>query len=404
MALPVLKSEHRELLKSAMSRLDSSFYYYDLDGLESHLSFMRDNKDPDLKLWYACKANPLSSILKLLRNLEFGLDVASKGELDQVLSAGILPSDILSTGPSKSRRYLKQLIMADVDVIVLESINQAYWLNSIAENLHKRPKVLLRVQLEWEEGTSVLGGNEITPFGIEPDEWLKLEKNKVSSLDIAGFHVFQWGNILEVPRLETIWKKIAEECKSLSKKLDVDLRILDLGGGLGIPYTENESSVSWEEVNGVLTNLKKDYELENIWMELGRFAVGEYGMYFTQVIDRKSVRGREILVTDGGINHIARPALTGQPFPCELFRKSKADTSKFYVHGPLCTGLDKLGDFDLPEDVGPGDWLCFKQAGAYGFTESMPYFLCHNLPAEVVIYKGHMMAPRPIRQSAEWLL
>lgn len=404
MSLPALKPDHRELLKKAMSRLDSSFYYYDLDGLEQHLSQMRNEKDPDLKLWYACKANPLSSILKLLRNLDFGLDVASKGELDQVLSAGIVPDNILSTGPSKSRRYLKQLLMADVDVIVLESINQAYWLNSLAENLHKRPKVLLRVQLEWQEGTSVLGGNEITPFGIEPDEWLKLEKSKISSLDIAGFHVFQWGNILEVDRLKKIWWKIAEECQELSKKLNVPLDILDLGGGLGIPYTEEENCVSWKEVNTVLTEVKESFSLKNIWMELGRYAVGEYGMYFTQVIDRKSVRGRELLVTDGGINHIARPALTGQAFPCELFRKSKAGLSKYYVHGPLCTGLDKLGDFDLPDDIGPGDWLCFKQAGAYGFTESMPYFLCHNLPAEVVIYKGDMMAPRPIRQSAEWLL
>lgn len=404
MPLPPLKPDHRELLKKAMSRLDSSFYYYDLDGLEEHLTSLRDNKDPDLKLWYACKANPLSSILKLLRNLEFGLDVASKGELDQVLSSGMLPQNILSTGPSKSRRYLKQLLMADVNVIVLESINQAYWLNSIAENLHKRPKVLLRVQLEWQEGTSVLGGNEITPFGIEPAEWLKLEKSKISSLDIAGFHVFQWGNILEVDRLKTIWWQIAKECQDLSEKLNLPLDILDLGGGLGIPYTEEEESVCWKEVNKVLTEVKTTFNLKNIWMELGRYAVGECGMYFTQVIDRKSVRGRELLVTDGGINHIARPALTGQPFPCELFRKSKAKTSKFYVHGPLCTGLDKLGDFDLPDDIGPGDWLCFKQAGAYGFTESMPYFLCHNLPAEVVIYKGNMMAPRPIRQSAEWLL
>jgi diaminopimelate decarboxylase len=404
MSIPSLKPDHRQMLKSAMERLDSSFYYYDLDKLEEHLTSMRDNKDPDLKLWYACKANPLSAILKLLRNLDFGLDVASKGELDQVLSSGILPKNILSTGPSKSRRYLKQLLLADVDVIVLESINQAYWLNSIAENLQKNPKVLLRVQLEWEEGKSVLGGNDITPFGIEPDQWKKMEPDKVSSLDIVGFHVFQWGNILEVDRLKKIWWKIAEKCNELSKDLGVPLQILDLGGGLGIPYTEDEPSVSWKEINNVLTEVKEKFNLSKIWMELGRYAVGESGMYFTQVIDRKSVRGIELLVTDGGINHMARPALTGQPFPCELFRKSKAKTSRFYVHGPLCTGLDKLGDFDLPNDIGPGDWLCFKQAGAYGFTESMPYFLCHNLPAEVVIYKGNMMCPRPIRQSAEWLL
>ena len=162
--------------------------------------------------------------------------------------------------------------------------------------------------------------------------------------------------------------------------------------------------LDFNKVNELLREFKAEFKPQKIWMELGRYTVAGCGTYFTQVIDRKSVRGKEILVTDGGINHIARPALTGQPFPCSLFRQSSASESAFQVHGPLCTALDALGSFELPNDTAPGDWLAFSMAGAYGFTEAMPFFLCHNLPAEVTYYNGDLMTPRPVRSSADWLV
>ena len=162
--------------------------------------------------------------------------------------------------------------------------------------------------------------------------------------------------------------------------------------------------LEFNQVNQLLREFKTTFKPEKVWMELGRFTVASCGTYFTQVIDRKTVRGKEILVTDGGINHIARPALTGQAFPCSLFRDSKASESNFQVHGPLCTALDVLGSFELPSDTQPGDWLAFSMAGAYGFTEAMPFFLCHNLPAEVTYYNGDLMTPRPVRSSSDWLV
>ncbi|WP_417335121.1 PLP-dependent decarboxylase [Halobacteriovorax marinus] len=399
-----LKSEYKEQLKRVIKRLDSSFYFYDLDGLKDHLSYMRDTRDDSIKLWYACKANPMSAILKIFRNLDFGLDVASQGELEQVLSAGILPEDILSTGPSKSRKYLRSMIINEVNVVVLESLNQAYWLDEIARELGARPKVLLRVQLDWDEGKSVLGGDEITPFGLDEKEWLKLDKSKCQNLDFKGFHVFQWGNLLELSRLERIWRGTIVSLQDLSKKMDIDMEVIDLGGGLGIPYAANESPLDFKDVNSLLVKLRDEYKLQTIWMELGRYCTGPYGHYLSQVIDKKVVRGRDILVLDGGINHIARPALTDQAFPCEMFRESDAKTKEFTVHGPLCTALDKLGTFQLPEDIDEGDWLVFSQAGAYGFTEAMPFFLCHNLPAEVILYNGDLMTPRTIKSSSDWLI
>lgn len=401
-----IQENHRENLEKVIKRLDSSFFYYDLDGLKIHLNnlsqIMKD--DSDITLWYACKANPMSAILKVFRNCGFGIDVASKGEIEQVLRSGIRPQNMLSTGPSKSRKYLRELLEEDIEIVVCESLNQVYWLNDIAPSFNKRPKVLLRVQMEWEGGSSVLGGNEITPFGEDAQTWLSMERAKTENLDILGLHVFQWGNILDLPRLEKIWRKIASDSLILCEKLGINPHILDLGGGIGIPYSKEENPVDFNDIHNILNSIKADYGWNKIWMELGRYAVGPYGHYMTQVIDRKKVRGVDQLILDGGVNHIVRPAITGQPFPVELFRKSSATEMKFQIHGPLCTALDNLGTLSLPSDTGPGDWLCFHQCGAYGFTEGMPFFLCHNLPAEVIMYEGNLMIPRNPRKAEDWLV
>jgi len=398
------KEKHRSLIAQGIADYEAPFFFYDIDGLSAHLKMMREQTDPAIKLWYACKANPLSAILKSFLHHSYGIDVASQGELDHALRCGFQTKDILSTGPAKSRKYLKSLVEHEVDMIIIESVNQAIWLNEWAQKLGKKPQALLRVQLIWQEGKSVLGGDEITPFGIDEFGWRGLTAADFPHIDIQGFHVFQWGNILTVGQLRKIWFKITETILELAKIMQIPLNILDLGGGIGIPYTEEEKPVPYNQINDLLLETKNHFSIKNIWMELGRYAVGEFGYYASQIIDRKNVRGRDLLILEGGINHIARPALTGQGFPCQVFRTSDAPLKDFTVHGPLCTALDKLGSYKLPADVAENDWLIFSQAGAYGFTESMPFFLCHNLPAEAIIENAELKTIRNIRTSSQWLV
>ena len=194
-------------------------------------------------------------------------------------------------------------------------------------------------------------------------------------------------------------KKIAAELRN-----ELKLEVLDLGGGLGIPYERDQTTINFSDVSKILANLKKRYELKKIWMELGRFAVGECGYYFAKIIDRKIVRGQEILVLNGGINHIARPALVNQFFPCHPFNISTQKNSIFQIHGPLSTALDYLGTFELPDNLKSDDWLVFSKIGAYGFTEAMPFFLCHEIPSESIFYKGDFMSPRPPKTSNDWMV
>jgi diaminopimelate decarboxylase len=391
-------------LNSVMDRLDASFFFYDLDKLVDHLNKMAQILHPDIKLWYACKANPMSGILKVLRNLNFGIDFASMGELQQILNTGLKPCELISTGPAKSKKYFEQITKVGVQNIVLESHNQVKWLNEVC--LEKKIKVnaLLRLQLDWTEGKSILGGNAITPFGLDAKEWEDFNCNDFTAINFQGFHIFQWGNILDMNRLEEIWEKSIQEAKALSLKINVPLEIIDLGGGLGVPYDNKSDPLDFKVAHDLLLKLKTKYELSKIWMELGRFAVADCGQYFTKIVDIKKVRGKNLIVTEGGINHIARPALTGQAFPCQAFKESNSSLIEYNIHGPLCTALDFLGTFELPSDLIIGDWLVFNKAGAYGFTESMPYFLCHELPGEVTKYKNDLMIPRPPKTSYEWMI
>lgn len=407
-----MTQHYHETWRKLTKRLEAPFFYYDLDFLEGHLKSMRSELDQrnlkNVKFWYACKANPLSAILKIFRNLGFGIDIASLGELEQVMAVGIRPQEIIATGPAKSLSYMRKLLKNEVETIVLESLNQAYWLNQAAKELGVRPKVLLRLQLSFDGGESVLGGNAITPFGISPSDWRGADRSQMDSLEIIGLHAFQWGNLLDTERLKTIWWKTTQEALELARDMDFSLKVLDLGGGLGVPYESHQSALAFSKVADLLQDLIEQFQLESVWMELGRYSVAECGFYLAPIVDRKKTRGLDLLVLEGGINHIARPALTQQSFPALAFRSQKRELSGgpllYQIHGPLCTALDKLGQFSLPDDLEVGDWIAFQMAGAYGFTEAMPFFLCHGLPAEVIQFRGDVVTPRAPKTSTDWMV
>ena len=392
-----------DIIQTLTQKHDAPFFFYDLDGLDRHLKEIKSILHPEVKVWYACKANPLSNILRVLNENGFGVDVASLGELTQAQAAGLKPHALIATGPAKSKKYLSKMMDAQVSTIVIESINQLKDLNEVAGSRGLKQNVLLRVQLAWDESLkSVLGGSSITPFGLGVEDWKKVNLSEYAHLEVLGLHCFQWGNILDLSKFATIWENTISQCVSLAQYLKIDMKVLDLGGGLGVNYQEG-TELTFNEVHSLLLTLKEKYQLKEIWLELGRFTVANFGSYLTPIIDIKDVRGKKLMVTEGGINHIARPALVNEAFPCSTLSLSKEATETFSVHGPLCTALDFLGDHKLPRNTQVGDWLHFKKVGAYGFNESMPYFLCHDLPGEICLYKGDIIQSRTSVTSASWL-
>lgn len=387
-------------LDKVIEEYQAPFFYYDLDGFEAHLRNIKAELHPDVKIWYACKANPLSQILTILNDNGFGIDVASLGELHQAKSAGV--KRLISTGPAKSKNYLSTLLDKNIETIVIESETQLRDLNSLCEKRDFKQRVLLRVQLEWSGVLkSVLGGSAITPFGLGVDDWKKINCKEYPFLEIVGLHCFQWGNILDLSQLKTVWQTTISTCVKLANDLGIKLDVLDLGGGLGVDY-QGERRLSFSEVHSLLLDFKSEFKLREIWLELGRFSIAEFGTYCTPIIDVKCVRGKNLIVTEGGINHIARPALVNEDFPCRALNIT-GESLTFSIHGPLCTALDFLGDHQLPATLKPGDWLTFEKAGAYGFTESMPYFLCHAGAGEAVLHKGDLVFTRHPEDASTWM-
>lgn len=383
----------------AYEHMGGSGFLYDLDEMKVHLQSL---KSQGVRLWYACKANPLSAVLKTVKEAGLSFDVASKGELEQVIRAGADPKRVLLTGPVKTRELIQQALDFGMDWFVLESPQQFELLNSLAANSGRSVNALLRLQLSWELDTeSVLGGNKVTAFGMDPESW-----GKVLSTDfvkLRGIHVFQWGNLLEEEKLGFIWKKIAESAKEFSRRQGFALDVLDLGGGLGISYEDPSKKVSWSHLEKKLQEAKALSGAGEVWLELGRYAVGPFGTYITQVEERKTVRGKNLLLCRGGSHHLVRPALVGESFPAQVVGRTSDSLGFFNVHGPLCTSLDHLGTYSFPSDTAAGDLLAFYQAGAYGFTESMPYFLCHEIAGEAVWKDGKITVLRKVEEASSWL-
>lgn len=393
-----------EAINRVQQTIDSPLFLYDLDGFDKHIKQLVKS---DLTLWFAVKANPLSAVINVLANNGFGFDVASIGELDQVLAQGISGDRILHTGPAKSSKQLQYFLEKGVQTYVVESIQQLSDLQRLATAYDFTPQVLLRVQLRWdnddEAANNPLGGSQLTPFGLSANDWSAIELTDYSALNIKGLHIFQWGNILSAERLSELWFSMVEPLNALAQQLNLNYQVLDLGGGLGIPYDASEGTLNWAEVDAALAEMKLRVTGSELWMELGRYAIGPYGYYVCEVIERKNNDGQAQLIMAGGINHLMRPAISGQPFPATLLRHSDANTQVFSVYGPLCTGLDKLGEFEFADDIAAGDFLVFGQCGAYGFSESMPFFLCHALPAEVVTYQGQVNVLREPLPASSWL-
>ena len=399
---PLLK--HGELMNShaEVGQEETGYFIYDLDYLERHLATLL--QQDVIKLWFAVKANPLSRVIAALAQQGFNFDVASQGELTQVLAQNVQAERILNTGPAKSKAQMKAFLSQGVGTFVVESLNQLQWLNQAARELSCQPQVLLRVQLQWQEGEkNPLGGNEVTAFGLSCDEWQTIKVTDFPALNINGLHIFQWGNMLSNERMFELWSQMVTPLLTLAENLAMNLEVLDLGGGLGVDYLQTGQGLSWSTIIADLATIKARAGVNELWLELGRYAVADMGYYVTSVVDRKQNFQQQQLILAGGINHLIRPAITEQPFPVAMLRESAASPEYFDLHGPLCTSLDKLGTLAIASDVEVDDQLIFGLAGAYGFTESMPFFLCHQVAAEYVLQHGKIEQVRAT-EPASWYL
>jgi diaminopimelate decarboxylase len=388
----------------AVQRFGTPLYLYDFDVIERQVRRLRRALGARFTLAYAIKANPSLGVLSFLSKQGLFTDVASAGELAAALRAGFPPPRILSTGPAKTDRDLEALVRAGVSQIHAEGEWELERLEKIARRLRRRVNVGLRLNPPWgiAEKRIIIGGPGAKKFGFDLSsaESVLRRGKAFPHLEVCGFQVFNASNVLDVELLVANTRRVLSLALSLSKKYDVPLRSVDFGGGLGVPYAATERPLDLRILRKGLAGIARSVESEpllkgtRLIFEPGRFLVAEAGSYIVRVLGTKRSRGIEYVLVDGGIHHLLRPALFGTPHRVTLVpapgRRRPSSKAKFVVAGPLCTSLDILHPAALLPRPSVGDVLAFENAGAYGYTESMPLFLSHEWPAEVGVRKGRL--------------
>ena len=200
---------------------------------------------------------------------------------------------------------------------------------------------------------------------------------------IRGLHVFAASNQRDSSKLRAIHGAVLDLAKRLHDTHYLTFEQIDLGGGLGIPYAPEQASLDLQSVGQGLAELLAEHRwfTGELVLEPGRFLAGPCGVYLVRVIRIKGSRGSRFAILEGGINHLIRPLLTGEPFPVKAVGKGQGDVLHTLA-GPLCTSLDRLGEVRLPE-LSAGDLLAFGTTGAYGLNEGMTHFLSHPVPPEI---------------------
>jgi diaminopimelate decarboxylase len=405
------------VLERAARRFGTPFYLYDFEVIEARVRALRHALGPRFELAYAVKANPSLGILSFLRKFGLSSDVASRGELLAVRRAGCPPSKILATGPGKSDADLEALVRAHVSIIHAEGEWEIEQLEKIGSRLRKRVTVGLRLNPPWgiAEKRVIIGGPGAKKFGFDLASAERVLKRKMSfpHLEICGFQVFNASNVLDARLLVENTRRVLALALSLSKEFDVPLRTVDFGGGFGVPYADGERPLDLGNLRKGLRDVAREArarelpDATRLVFEPGRFLVAESGTYVTRVLGTKRSRGVDYVLVDGGVHHFLRPVLIGIPHRVRLVRSGGSRTrsldsqKSFVLAGPLCTSLDVLhpaARLPLPER---GDLLAFENAGAYGYTESMPLFLSHEWPAEVGVRKGRLALLRRPPRVAE---
>lgn len=372
------------------------FYAYDRKLLGERVTLLRRALPSAIELHYAMKANPMPALVRHMAGLVDGLDVASQNEMKVALDAGINPAEISFAGPGKRPPELAAAIAATI-TINLESANELQTVARLGQEQGRRPRVAVRVNPDFElkaSGMKMSGGPK--PFGVDAEQVPALLR-RIGELevDFQGFHIFSGSQNLRAESIIEAHDRTFELALRLAADAPAPVRLLNIGGGFGIPYFPGDTPL---ELTSIAANLerwlpevKARLPEVRVVIELGRYLVGEAGIYVAEVVERKVSRGQTFLITNGGLHHhLAASGNFGQVirknYPVVVGnRVVGTEREVVSVVGPLCTPLDILADRMELAKADVGDLIVVFQSGAYGLSASPAGFLSHPACIEVLI-------------------
>jgi diaminopimelate decarboxylase len=342
------------------------------------------------------KGNPFSPLLKWMCPRVDGFDVASGGELKLALEAGVAADKISFAGPGKRDRELEFAIAHGV-TLNCESEGEAARAFAIGERLGITPRLAVRVNPSFDlKGSGMKMGGGAKQFGVDAERVPALVKAIIAAgAEWRGFHIYAGSQALDADAIIAMQAQTLALAAELAEAIGVTPPQINLGGGFGIPYFPGDKAVDLTAVGAALGRaldarpaILKD---THFCIELGRYLVGEAGVYLCRIVDRKISHGEIFLITDGGLHHqLAASGNFGtvirRNYPLAIATRFEAEPEEVAsVVGCLCTPLDKLSDSAHLPRADVGDLVAIFCAGAYGASASPANFLGQGAALEMLV-------------------
>ena len=386
------------------AQIGTPFYLYSHATLKRHFQVFNAAFDGVQKLvCYSAKANTNLSILKLFADLGCGLDIVSGGELYRGLKAGFSPDRIVYSGVGKTVDEIDFALDTGILMFNVESLDELAQINRRAGKLKKRAPISIRVNPDVDPKTHpyTATGLKKNKFGIGYEVALDSYRvaGEMENLDIVGVDCHIGSQITEAGPFQDALENLKQLIVKL-KSAGMNIRYLDMGGGLGITYAD-ESPPSLQEYADAIISQLKDMDLQLI-LEPGRVLVGNAGILVTEVLYRKAGEVKNFIIVDAGMNDLLRPTLYNAFHAIEPVQNSREDAIVADVVGPICESGDFLAVDRSIANVQSGDLLAVMSAGAYGFVMSSNY--CSRPRVAEVMVHGDRFNVVKSRESYEDLI
>ncbi len=371
-------------------------FVYSRAMLADRVGQLRRAMPERLAIHYAVKANPYGPVLEVMSELVDGFDVASGGELAMAFKAGVSPQRISFAGPGKRDAELAAAIHQGA-TINLESEGEAARALAIASREGLTPRLAIRVNPDFDlKGSGMKMGGGAKPFGLDAERVPALARQIIAAgAEWRGFHIFAGSQALSADAIIDSQAQTIALALQLTCKIGTSLPHCNLGGGFGIPYFPGDEQLDIARIGDALgeqfARLPDEFSGTRFCIELGRYLVGEAGVYLTRIVDRKISHGEVFLVTDGGLHHqLAASGNFGtvvrRNYPVAIATRFDAAVEEAAsIVGCLCTPMDRLADKAGFPRADVGDVVAIFCAGAYGASASPSQFLGQGPAHEMLI-------------------
>lgn len=376
-------------------KFGTPFYMYHKEIISSNYMRLKGALLPGASLYYSMKANPLGKICRILSDMGAGVEVASKGELEIALKAGVSPDRIIFTSPGKTEKELRAAIAEKIKLINIDSLDEAMLINRIGEERNETIDVSIRINPAVSYSNAKIKMTGVaSQFGVEEEDLDEVfgAIKELAYVNVCGFQIYMGTQMLQAEDIVRNTDYALELFLRKAKQYGITLKTVNVGGGFGVKYFANEHDLDLDSLHKSMEELHEKYRKElgetEVIFESGRFIMAEAGEFVTKVLYVKKSKDTKFVICDGGSNFHSSAAFLGRfvrnNFPLRSVPEGE-ETEVANIVGPLCTPLDVIGQKVLVnKEIKAGDYVVIEKSGAYGLTYSPIDFLSHERPQEIL--------------------